>query len=159
MLAGDVSASFKDRGGAWIVAQAGLMVLVFAFGLGQRGAAPFPGSVLLGGALMLVAAAIGLLGVVAWRGKPTPFPRPRQNAELLRGGIYGFVRHPLYASLILLGLGWALFRDSGPALAAAAVLALFFDAKARQEERWMRERFPEYGAYQKQVRRFIPWIY
>ena len=159
MLGSGVISSFMDRGGVWVLAQALLMLLVFALGLGPRRAALFPGSVAIGGGLMFLAAVLALAGALAWRGKPTPYPRPRQNAELLRSGVYSLLRHPLYASLILLGFGWALFRESGLALAAAAVLALFFDAKARQEERWMREQFPEYGAYQKQVRRFIPWIY
>lgn len=154
-----MSSRSKDRGGAWVAAQALLMLLVLGLGLRARGAALFPGSLVIGGVLMFAAALLALAGASAWGGKPTPFPRPRENAELLRGGVYAWLRHPLYASLILLGLGWALFRESGPALAAAGALALFFDAKARQEERWMRERFPEYSAYQKHVRRFIPWIY
>jgi protein-S-isoprenylcysteine O-methyltransferase Ste14 len=35
----------------------------------------------------------------------------------------------------------------------------FFDAKARHEERWLRQKFPAYAAYAQQVRRFIPWLY
>jgi protein-S-isoprenylcysteine O-methyltransferase Ste14 len=42
---------------------------------------------------------------------------------------------------------------------AALVLALFFDAKARREERWLRQRFSEYARYEARVRRFLPWVY
>ena len=37
--------------------------------------------------------------------------------------------------------------------------AVFFDRKARREERWLRSRFPKYAAYERRVRRFIPGIY
>ncbi len=38
-------------------------------------------------------------------------------------------------------------------------LAPLLDARAQREERWLRQQFPEYAAYQQRVRRFIPWIY
>jgi protein-S-isoprenylcysteine O-methyltransferase Ste14 len=38
-------------------------------------------------------------------------------------------------------------------------LAPLFDAKARREERWLRQKFPEYAGYERRVWRFVPWIY
>jgi protein-S-isoprenylcysteine O-methyltransferase Ste14 len=35
----------------------------------------------------------------------------------------------------------------------------FLDAKARREEEWLRERFPEYRGYEASVKRFVPGIY
>lgn len=55
-------------------------------------------------------------------------------------------------------IGWAMVWQSWPALLAAATLIPFFQAKARLE-RWLREKFSKYAEYEKQVRRFIPWIY
>jgi protein-S-isoprenylcysteine O-methyltransferase Ste14 len=56
-------------------------------------------------------------------------------------------------------VGWALVWQSWPALLATLALAPFFDAKARREECWLRQQFPEYASYEQRVRRFIPWIY
>jgi protein-S-isoprenylcysteine O-methyltransferase Ste14 len=56
-------------------------------------------------------------------------------------------------------VGWALVWRSWPALLAALALAPFFDGKARREERWLRQQFPEYVGYENRVRRFVPWIY
>ena len=56
-------------------------------------------------------------------------------------------------------VGWALVWRSWPALVAALALGPLFDAKARAEERWLRQRFPEYAGYKRRVRRFVPWIY
>jgi protein-S-isoprenylcysteine O-methyltransferase Ste14 len=44
-------------------------------------------------------------------------------------------------------------------LAVSLSLAVFFDAKARREELWLRQQFPDYDRYARQVRRFIPWVY
>jgi len=41
----------------------------------------------------------------------------------------------------------------------ALLLMPLLDAKSRKEERWLRQQFPDYEAYQKRTRRFLPWIY
>jgi protein-S-isoprenylcysteine O-methyltransferase Ste14 len=87
----------------------------------------------------------------------TPFPKLGEQAQLVRHGIYAVIRHPLDASVIAGAIGWALVWQSWPALVAAAFLIPFFLAKARREERWLRETFPEYADYERQVRGFVPW--
>ena len=84
---------------------------------------------------------------------------PRHDSQLVQSGIYSRVRHPLYTSVILCSLGWALIWQSWPALVAAVALIPFFAAKTRREEHWLREKFPGYADYEKQVKRFVPWIY
>jgi protein-S-isoprenylcysteine O-methyltransferase Ste14 len=101
----------------------------------------------------------GLAGVWVLGGSRTPFPKPRPTAALVKHGIYSLMRHPLYTSVVLASLGWALIWQSVPALTAALVLAPFFDAKARREERWLAAKFPDYADYARKVRRFIPWVY
>jgi len=119
----------------------------------------FPIVVMAGVALMLVGAGVALAGAMALGRNLTPFPKPTESAQLVRNGIYAVIRHPLYTSVIAVAIGWALVWQSWPALLAAATLIPFFAAKARREERWLREMFPEYGEYEKRTRRFIPWIY
>lgn len=152
------------RGEGWVLAQ---LALLAAIGLAPRrlgGLPPWPDQLarwaLYPGALAIALG--GLLGVVAAAqlgSNLTPFPRPREGATLVQGGVYGLVRHPIYASLLLLALGWSLLRASTPSLALSLVLALFFDLKARREERWLLERFPDYAAYRRRVRRLLPWVY
>jgi len=100
-----------------------------------------------------------IAGLMALGRNLTPFPRPAAGTQFVQHGIYGLMRHPLYAALIYAAAGWSLIRSSWPALAASLALAIFFDAKARQEERWLRQQFPDYARYQQRVRRFIPGIY
>jgi protein-S-isoprenylcysteine O-methyltransferase Ste14 len=116
-------------------------------------------SVPAGTVLLFSSGLIALAGFLALGRNLTPHPKPRADATLVRHGIYGFIRHPLYCSLVLGCIGWGLVWQSGPAAGFAVVLALVLDAKARVEERWLREQFPEYSDYARRVRRFIPGIY
>jgi protein-S-isoprenylcysteine O-methyltransferase Ste14 len=43
-------------------------------------------------------------------------------------------------------------------LYVAALFALL-DIKSRHEERWLAQKFPEYAAYQRRVRKLIPFLY
>ena len=56
-------------------------------------------------------------------------------------------------------LGWACLWASAGGAALALAQAVFLDAKARREECWLREKFPDYGRYAAKVQRLIPWIY
>ena len=74
-------------------------------------------------------------------------------------GPFGLARHPIYGGGVMAVAGWALFNGAWLGLLAAAGLAVFFDAKARLEERWLSAKFPEYGRYRRRVRKLIPFIY
>lgn len=111
----------------------------------------------------LVLLAIGLMVVL--RGARdlgrslTPMPHPRRDAELVETGIYGQIRHPIYAGVILVGIGWATAMASARALLAAVLLVVWLDAKARREEAWLMAQFPGYSAYRARTRRFVPDVY
>ena len=147
---------FLVRGGTWVVAQSILMMAVLLL------AVVFPGDgtrlavSATGGVFFCAGACFGIAGVIVLGRNRTPFPQPRPGSELVQRGIYARVRHPLYTSVMLASLGWALIWQSAAALAAAIVLIPFFHAKARREERWLCEMFPGYADYKKQVPRFIP---
>lgn len=112
------------------------------------------------GALALVtAAAVAIAGTMALGRNLTPFPEPAAHAQLVRHGIYAWIRHPLYSSVILAGFGWALVWMSWPSGLAAAALIPFFHAKSRREERLLRQKFPEYRDYESGTHRFLPGIY
>ena len=149
---------FFQRGGVWVVAQGVLLTAVALLAVCSRGGG-FPIVVMAGVALMLVGASVALAGAMTLGRNLTPFPKPTDSAQLVRHGIYAVIRHPLYTSVIAVAIGWSLVWQSWPALLAAATLIPFFHGKARREERWLRERFPDYADYERRVRRFIPWIY
>ena len=100
-----------------------------------------------------------LLGFKALGRSLTLLPRPKESGTLVRSSVYRVVRHPIYLGVILLALAWALFRWSGPHLAATLLLFFFFDAKSRREEAWLSAKYPEYAAYANRVKKLIPFVY
>lgn len=89
----------------------------------------------------------------------TALPRPHEHATLIQNGVYARIRHPIYAGVMCLGLGWALATRSLPALIGALVLAVVLDLKARREEVWLAERYPAYAEYRSRTHRFVPGVY
>ena len=149
------------RGGAWVVAQFPLTALaLFAARIGPT----MPGVVLgpgrwLGLGLFLAGCLLFLAGVFRLGSSLTPFPKPGADAQLVQSGAFGLARHPIYGGGIIALVGWALLNGGWLGLVAAAGMAVFFNAKAGVEERWMVERFPEYARYRRRVRKLIPFVY
>ncbi len=102
---------------------------------------------------------IALAGVLSLGSNLTAVPYPKDEASLVEKGAYHFVRHPIYSGIILGAVGWGLFTNSLLALLLALVLFVFFDIKSRREEQWLCEKYADYPAYQKRVRKLIPFIY
>ena len=74
-------------------------------------------------------------------------------------GVYGWVRHPIYAGITLLMLGLGILSGNLGRIAVSIVSFVFFDRKAALEEAWLTERFAEYGTYRQQVRwRLLPGL-
>lgn len=110
----------------------------------------------LGAVALMAGATVGVAGIAALGRGTTPLPEPGEQARLVQSGVYARLRHPLYTSVMFLAPGWALIWRSWPALAAALALIPFFHAKARHEERLLREKFPTYADYEERVPRFLP---
>lgn len=146
------------RGEGWFVLQMVLFVVIILAPSGGESA--FPAWLrLLGLALIGAGGLLGVWGLIVLGSNLTPFPKPIDHGHLVTHGPYRFVRHPIYASLILATLGLGLARASLVGLTLAALLLLFFDLKSRREEQWLRESYDGYAAYQRRVRKLIPWIY
>jgi protein-S-isoprenylcysteine O-methyltransferase Ste14 len=154
-----VNGNFVQRGGLWVLGQSALLLAVLAGGVLCRGGWQSAPVTSCGAVLLVAGAVVGLAGAAALRGHLTPFPKPASKARLVQSGVYSLMRHPLYTAVFLGAVGWGLVWRSWPALVAGLALGPFFDAKARREERWLRQHFPGYALYEQRVRRFIPGIY
>ena len=156
---------WKGKRGEWyVLVQAGLFALVI---FGPRSIAGLPGwshawkwpGLLSGIALMLSGGLLASLAVFSLGRNLTPLPHPKDDAELVEAGPYRLVRHPIYGGIVLLAYGWALLAQSWLTLAYATLLFVFLDLKSRREERWLRQKFPDYLRYSKRVRKLIPFLY
>ena len=81
------------------------------------------------------------------------------TTALVTSGIYRYIRHPLYASLVLLGTG-IFFKDITLATATFALVNLWaMVATAKTEEHEMLEKFgDEYARYMQRTKMFIPFV-
>jgi protein-S-isoprenylcysteine O-methyltransferase Ste14 len=146
------------RGEGWVILQFFLFAIILF--IPQIPDVMLPTWVRGLGALILVAGGIfGTWGFLSLGKNLTAVPKPIEGGQLITKGAYAFVRHPIYTGIILGTLGWALLRSNllGAALAAAAFV--FFDLKSRQEELWLTDAYEGYPAYQRKVRKLIPWVY
>jgi len=90
--------------------------------------------------------------------------KPHKNIEnttkLVTTGLYGYIRHTLYMSVILLGMGLYLkgYGNVQTILLVINISALYLTA--RTEEREMVKKFGEqYSEYMKKTKMFIPFIF
>jgi protein-S-isoprenylcysteine O-methyltransferase Ste14 len=146
------------RGEGWVVLQFLLIAAIVL--VPRRSPEAFPNWLrYLGLPLMVAGAALGGAAALNLGSNLTPLPKPVENGQLVRGGAYSIVRHPIYLAVVLGMVGVSLLRASVGGLALCGLLFAFFDRKASREEAWLSERYPDYAEYQQQVRRLLPWLY
>jgi protein-S-isoprenylcysteine O-methyltransferase Ste14 len=85
----------------------------------------------------------------------------RDQHRLVSNGIYGLIRHPMYTSFWLMGLGQALLLPNWVGgLAGLVGFAVVYFLRVDKEERMMIETFgDEYRAYMARTKRIIPHLY
>ena len=81
----------------------------------------------------------------------------RKNEALATSGPYAYTRNPLYLGSLLIGIGFSVAARSGW---VGAVLILMFFAiyipEIRDEEKFLRQKFPEFEDYARRVPRMLP---
>ena len=150
------------RGEWYVVAQVLLFMLILWGPRDVPGLSwPISGAVSssAGIALMALGLALSIAAALHLGSNLTPLPHPKDDASFVASGPYRVVRHPMYGSVILLALGWAFHVEGLLTVVYALLTVLFFDIKTRREEAWLIQRFPEYAAYRRRVRKLIPFIY
>lgn len=92
--------------------------------------------------------------------KGKPEGQIENTAKLVTSGMYKYIRHPLYLSLMLVGFG-ILFKNIGFTqiiLASINIVSLVFTAKVEEKE--MIKKFGnEYLDYMKKTKMFFPYIF
>ena len=80
--------------------------------------------------------------------------------RIVERGIYRWVRNPMYLGHMIFLAGLAIFLASWVAAVVFVAHLPWFDARAREDERHLAERFgDEYRGYCRRVRRWIPGVY
>lgn len=138
-----------------------VVVAVAMWLLAGGGALPAPNSPTGWFALACIAAgaSVSFLGVREFHKSATTVdPRvPAKAQRLVVDGIYRYSRNPMYAGLLLLLLGWAIYLRHALALAMLPLFVVYMNRfQIRPEERAMLEKFGEaYRQYSSRVGRWL----
>jgi protein-S-isoprenylcysteine O-methyltransferase Ste14 len=83
----------------------------------------------------------------------------KDEPELVTGGPYHLVRHPIYSGILVAGVGTAVAL-SWQWLIAVALAGFYFLYSATIEERYLAEQFPDtYPVYKRSTTMLVPYIF
>ncbi len=106
------------------------------------------------GWVLIIAGSVPLIVGHLYVGMRSHLPSVRDT--LVRHGPYAYVRHPIYAGVLVILLGVAFIRPTLTVLVASAIALTWLFVQARLEEIDLAQRLPEYRDYMRDVPRFIP---
>ncbi len=140
-----------------------LIVLNLPYWFGQA----FAPLQLLSWFVLMSSIVVGLAGIYSFRrhgGRKRRIDSPEtlgfeETEHLVTSGLYRYIRHPMYASLLFLAWGGFLKRVSPATLVAVLVATIAFVLTARVEESENRRVWgEEYATYVKKSKMFLPFI-
>jgi protein-S-isoprenylcysteine O-methyltransferase Ste14 len=109
--------------------------------------------------LLFISVYVVITGFLLLKREGKPDSNFENTSLLVKSGLYGYIRHPLYLSIFLLGTG-IMLKDPAPLqlmLAVINLVAVYFTARIEEQE--MIAKFgDEYRSYMKETKMFIPFI-
>jgi len=102
--------------------------------------------------LIIISTIVMLISIKDLGSNLSPFPRPIVNGNLTTSGIYSFIRHPMYYSLILISFGFFITKLSFYHLCLTISLALIIKFKIILEEKYLNKKFKNYFIYADKVK-------
>lgn len=110
--------------------------------------------------LLVISAFIALSGFYCLKKYGKPVEGWEETTELIRKGIFRYIRHPLFSSLILLAIGILLKNVALQSLIACFICISFLVMASIVEEKENFSKFGDtYHAYAHETKRYIPFIF
>ena len=86
-------------------------------------------------------------------------PKPKSAGVLVTSGPYHWIRHPMYSSVLLGAAALALLSNPLAGWSSWGALAIVLLLKSSLEEDWLQQRHPDYAAYMRRSKRFLPRVF
>jgi protein-S-isoprenylcysteine O-methyltransferase Ste14 len=113
----------------------------------------------IGYLLFILGSVLGIVSFKTFGLKPfLGISREFKTQKLKTNGIYHYVRHPLYSSLLLIYLALVLIFQTDLWLVTALCGIVYLPIGIYLEEKKLKREFSEYGDYKKRVKSIIPYI-
>lgn len=142
--------------GWFLVAVQAVLFVAVAFWPSSWGPAAPPAREV--GSVLFLVGGVGIALSAFFLGRAlTPVPQPNGTGLKARG-LYRWVRHPMYTSVVVVCVGIAAYRGSAVVWVVAMVLAAFFEVKTRLEERFLVEEYDGYASYAARTGKFVPGV-
>ena len=109
-------------------------------------------SYLVGSLIIIIAFIILLIAIKDLGRNLSPFTRPIKKSNLVTTGIYRFMRHPMYYSLIFISFGVFIVKLSIYYLFLSISLVLIIKFKIALEEQYLNNKFKNYLLYKNEVK-------
>ncbi len=135
-----------------------LGILVFYFPGSHTGNSATGGLLIIGRSLQALAIIGVLLSALTIRSSLSIMPIPKTNAVLGTGGLYKYVRHPMYSFVILFAIGSSLAGGLMFEYLLTIILIIDLYYKSVFEEKNLRQKFSAYAKYAAKTPRFIPFF-
>jgi len=114
----------------------------------------------IGGAFLLGGIALALVAAVSMRAtRFSVLPEPQSGGTLVEHGPYRFVRHPMYAAVLVCGVGACIAHADARHALWLVLIALVLWLKIRREERLLLDVYPGYADYRRRVRALVPGLF
>jgi protein-S-isoprenylcysteine O-methyltransferase Ste14 len=109
--------------------------------------------------MVITGAIVNILSISQLKGNWSDNIKIYEGHIFVKHGVYGIVRHPLYASIIMMLFGGSFVCENWLAFVLASFIFVpLIYYRARQEEILLREEFVEYGEYAQNTGMFLPKI-
>lgn len=163
LLKSRLNAKEKDREQDLVVKLSGLMFIAgfVVSGLGVRfGWYSLPTPVIIVGACLFILAYVLYAEVLRENAYLSRTIEVQENQRVVDTGLYGIVRHPMYATTLLLFLSMPLVLGSLYALAIFLVYPFIIAKRIKNEEKFLEENLAGYTEYKAKVKyRMIPFVW
>jgi len=134
--------------------------LLIAFGIGSlklQDPTTMTACSFLGTGLVILGSVTNVLGRLKLRANWSNHIKIYDDHTLVTSGVFSLIRHPLYASLMLMLLGGSLaYLNIASALITLLIFIPFMTYRAKQEEVMLIQEFVEYSDYRKKTGMFFP---
>ncbi len=163
LLKSRLNAKEKREEQSLVVKLSGLMFLAgfVVAGLGFRfGWYTLPKGVVIGGAVVFLAAYILYAEVLRENTYLSRTIEVQENQKVIDTGLYGIVRHPMYSATLLLFLSMPIILGSVYSFLIFLTYPFIIAKRIRDEEKFLEEELDGYCEYKQKVRyRLIPFIW
>lgn len=163
LLKSRLNAKEKREEQSLVVKLSGLMFLAgfIVAGLGFRfGWYTLPKGVVIGGAVVFLAAYILYAEVLRENTYLSRTIEVQENQKVIDTGLYGIVRHPMYSATLLLFLSMPIILGSVYSFLIFLTYPFIIAKRIRDEEKFLEQELDGYCEYKQKVRyRLIPFIW